>query len=227
MSAPVSIHCEIFGTWSVQTGLATPRQLFGFVNAGANNVTLLHMDGTVPDLAARVYCPGAANLLRTPAHTLTTEAIAMLNGRMSKDPEWLTNIAGLSRSDAQRLAAGVVRTLRSEMLIFLRWAMTLIRFERELYRNPGMDLNRLWWEYVQRFQKVTPPENRDRADRLIHLGLVRGLHGAVVVGCRERRNGHLDRRALRDRERQRRHDGPHECGSRHARRQQQHGLLHQ
>ena len=45
---------------------AVHGQLFGLVNVGANNVTLLHMDGTVPDLAARVYCPGAVNLLRTP-----------------------------------------------------------------------------------------------------------------------------------------------------------------
>jgi hypothetical protein len=46
---------------------AVHGQLFGFVNAGANNLTILHMDATVPDLAARVYCPGAVNLLRTPA----------------------------------------------------------------------------------------------------------------------------------------------------------------
>jgi peptidyl-dipeptidase A len=103
-------------------------------------------------------------LLRTPAHTLTTEAIAMLNGRMSKSPEWLTRIAGLSASDAQRVSASAIKTLRSEMLIFLRWAITLVRFERELYRNSGQNLNRLWWEYVERFQKVTPPPNRDRAD---------------------------------------------------------------
>ena len=38
--------------------------LFGFVNAGANNVTLVHMDGTLPDQSARVYCPGAVNLVR-------------------------------------------------------------------------------------------------------------------------------------------------------------------
>src|SRR5215471_7643114 len=110
-------------------------------------------------------------LLRTPAHTLTTEAIAMLNGRMSKDPEWLMQIAGLSPLDAHRLSATARKTLRSEMLIFLRWAITLIRFERELYRNPGRDLNRLWWEYVEQFQKVTTPEGRDRADwaSKIHL----------------------------------------------------------
>jgi peptidyl-dipeptidase A len=103
-------------------------------------------------------------LLRGPAHTLTTEAIAMLNGRMSKNPEWLIKIAGLTPADAQRLSAAALKTLRSEMLIFLRWAITLVRFERELYRNPEQNLNRLWWEYVERIQHVTPPPDRNKAD---------------------------------------------------------------
>ena len=123
-------------------------------------------------------------LLRTPAHTLTTEAIAMLNGRMSKNPEWLTKIAGLSPSDAQRLSATALKTLRSEMLIFLRWAITLIRFERQLYRNPAIDLNRLWWEYVERFQKITPPEDRDRPDwaSKIHLASSPVYYQNYVLG---------------------------------------------
>jgi len=41
---------------------------------------------------------------------------------------------------------------------------TLIRFERELYRHPESDLNRLWWEYVERFQKISPPPKRHQAD---------------------------------------------------------------
>jgi peptidyl-dipeptidase A len=128
--------------------------------------------------------PSLPFLLRAPAHTLTTEAIAMLNGRMSKDPEWLTTIAGLSPSDAQRLSASAAKTLRSEMLIFLRWAITLIRFERELYKNPENDLNRLWWEYVSRFQKITPPENRDRADwaSKIHLATSSVYYQNYVLG---------------------------------------------
>jgi peptidyl-dipeptidase A len=123
-------------------------------------------------------------LLRTPAHTLTTEAIAMLNGRMSKDPEWLMQIAGLSPLDAHRLSATARKTLRSEMLIFLRWAITLIRFERELYRNPVRDLNRLWWEYVGQFQKVTPPDGRDRADwaSKIHLASSPVYYQNYVLG---------------------------------------------
>ena len=90
--------------------------------------------------------------------------IAMLNGRMSKDPKWLTAIAGLSESDAKRLSANAQKILRSEMLIFLRWAITLVKFERELYRDPGQNLNRLWWELVERYQMVTPPPNRDLPD---------------------------------------------------------------
>jgi peptidyl-dipeptidase A len=123
-------------------------------------------------------------LLRTPAHTLTTEAIAMLNGRMSKNPEWLTQIAGLSQSDAQRVSASAQKALRSEMLIFLRWAITLIRFERELYRNSRTNLNRLWWEYVQRFQKVTPPPNRNLPDwaSKIHLASSPVYYQNYVLG---------------------------------------------
>jgi peptidyl-dipeptidase A len=123
-------------------------------------------------------------LLRTPAHTLTTEAIAMLNGRMSKNPEWLTQIAGLSQSDAQRLSSSAQKALRSEMLIFLRWAITLIRFERDLYRNAGAGLNQRWWEYVQRFQKVTPPPNRDLPDwaSKIHLASSPVYYQNYVLG---------------------------------------------
>jgi peptidyl-dipeptidase A len=111
------------------------------------------------------YSDGALPyFLRTPAHILTTEAIAMLNGRMSKNPEWLVKIGGLTESEANRLSASAFKTLRSEMLIFLRWAITLVRFERELYRNPMQDLSRLWWEYVERYQKITPPPNRTKSD---------------------------------------------------------------
>ncbi len=123
-------------------------------------------------------------VLRTPAHILTTEAIAMLNGRMSKNPEWLMKIGGLSTADAQRLSASAFRTLRSEMLIFLRWALTLVRFERELYRNPDQNLNRLWWEYVERYQMVSPPEGRDLPDwaSKTHLATSPAYYQNYVLG---------------------------------------------
>jgi peptidyl-dipeptidase A len=122
--------------------------------------TMLHEFGHA--IYDKYHDGGLPFLLRTPAHILTTEAIAMLNGRMSKNPEWLMKIAGLSDADARRISTNASRALRSEMLIFLRWAITLCRFERELYREPGQDLNRLWWQYVARFQKITPPPDTGR-----------------------------------------------------------------
>lgn len=122
--------------------------------------------------------------LRTPAHILTTEAIAMLNGRMSKNPEWLMKIGGLSEPEAKRLSASAFQTLRSEMLIFLRWALTLTRFEREMYRNPDQDLNRLWWEYVERYQMVTPPPDRNLPDwaSKTHLATSPAYYQNYVLG---------------------------------------------
>jgi len=128
--------------------------------------------------------PALPFFLRTPAHVLTTEAIAMLNGRMSKSPEWLSRIGGLSEADAKRVSASALTTLRSEMLIFLRWAIMLVRFERELYRNSGQNLNRLWWEYVEQFQKVTPPPDRDRSDwaSKIHLATSPVYYQNYILG---------------------------------------------
>ncbi|MBI4475475.1 MAG: M2 family metallopeptidase [Acidobacteria bacterium] len=123
-------------------------------------------------------------LLRTPAHILTTESIAMLNGRMSKNPEWLMKIAGLSEADAKRLSASAWKTLRSEMLIFLRWAITLVRFEREMYRDPSQNLNHLWWDYAAHVQKITPPPNRDRPDwaSKTHLSTSPAYYQNYVLG---------------------------------------------
>jgi peptidyl-dipeptidase A len=115
---------------------------------------------------------------------LTTEAIAMLNGRMSKNPEWLTTIAGVAQSEAQRLSSSALKTQRSEMLIFLRWALTLVRFERELYRNPDQNLNRLWWEFVSRYQLVNAPSDRDLPDwaSKIHLATSPAYYQNYVLG---------------------------------------------
>jgi len=144
--------------------------------------TMLHEFGHA--VYDRYNDPGVPFLLRTPAHILTTEAIAMLNGRMSKDPEWLVRIAGLSEAEARRISAGARAVLRSEMLIFLRWAITFVRFEREMYRDPEQDLNRLWWEYVERYQKVTPPRDRNLPDwgSKIHLAASPAYYQNYVLG---------------------------------------------
>ena len=40
----------------------------------------------------------------------------------------------------------------------------MLRFEAALYKNPGQDLNRLWWDLVEKYQGITRPENRNAPD---------------------------------------------------------------
>lgn len=108
--------------------------------------------------------PALPFTLRQPAHTLSTEAIAMLMGRLTRDSAWLERQAGVPAPEARRIAAEVARALRVGQLIFVRWGMLVVHFERELYRDPERDLNTLWWSMAEDFQGVRPPAGRNAPD---------------------------------------------------------------
>ncbi|HXF68530.1 MAG TPA: M2 family metallopeptidase [Thermoflexus sp.] len=103
-------------------------------------------------------------LLRTPAHILTTEAIAVLMGRLIHHPAWLKRYLGLDEGTIQGVLPQALRRNRAKLLIFTRWVLVMAHFERALYQNPRQDLNRLWWDLVEEFQMVRRPEGRDAPD---------------------------------------------------------------
>lgn len=100
-------------------------------------------------------------LLRRPAHISSTEAIAMLMGRLTRDETWLRELTGASVEEAQQLGRAAVRDLQFQMLTFVRWMLVMTRFERALYENPRRpDLNLLWWDLVSRYQMLQVPPGR-------------------------------------------------------------------
>jgi peptidyl-dipeptidase A len=103
-------------------------------------------------------------LLRTPAHTLTTEASAMLFGRLSKNAAWLHRYAGLDREAAAAAGEATRRATREQLLVQTRWCLVMCHMERALYRDPEQDLDTLWWDLVERFQRVGRPEGRRAPD---------------------------------------------------------------
>jgi peptidyl-dipeptidase A len=110
--------------------------------------------------------------LRTIAHTLSTEAIAMYMGRLTRDPAWLRDVAGAQLDDAQ--AADIRAQQRAAMLVSARWILVMVYFERELYRNPERDdLDSLWWDLVERLQYIRRPDGRSAPDwaSKIHFSL--------------------------------------------------------
>ncbi len=103
-------------------------------------------------------------ILREPPHTLTTEAIAVLMGGLIYDVEWLTGILGVGPSEAQRLAQAARERTRAARLIFTRWCLVMTHFERAMYADPERDLDTLWWDLVEKFQRLRRPEGRRAPD---------------------------------------------------------------
>lgn len=123
-------------------------------------------------------------LLREPAHILSTEAIAMLMGRLETDPDWLITYAGVPENDARSLAGQLWEQLRGQLLIMARWVPVMSHFERALYQDPRQNLNTLWWDLEERFQMVPRPEDRDAPDwaAKIHLGTAPVYYHNYLMG---------------------------------------------
>lgn len=122
--------------------------------------------------------------LRSPAHTMSTEAIAMLMGRLTKNAEWLEKIADVSHSEIEAHLPNIKEQGKLAMLIFVRWGLVMVNFERALYEDPDQDLNTLWWDCVEKFQFVTRPENRNKADwaSKLHLALAPVYYQNYILG---------------------------------------------
>jgi peptidyl-dipeptidase A len=110
-------------------------------------------------------------LLREEAHTFTTEAIAELFGGLPTNPVWLKKAAAIPAPVVDSWAPTLELERKMGLLIFCRWSLVMLNFERALYENPDQDLNRLWWDLVEKYQKVHRPDGRNLPDwaAKIHL----------------------------------------------------------
>jgi Oligoendopeptidase F len=102
--------------------------------------------------------------LKTPAHIFTTEAIAMLFGRFATNPQWMVDMLKISSEDAKKIQEPARNTLRLQQIVFSRWAQVMFRFEKSLYENPNQDLNKLWWDLVEKYQMLKKPAGRNEPD---------------------------------------------------------------
>lgn len=103
-------------------------------------------------------------VLRRPAHIFVTEAIAILSGRLVRDPAWLTAVAGLDYGYVGSIAGPLDAAARARVVQFTRWALVMVHFERQLYLDPEADLDEAWWDLVERFQLIGRPPGRRAPD---------------------------------------------------------------
>lgn len=108
--------------------------------------------------------PRLPYLLRRPAHTFVTEAIALLCGRLVHDSTWLSEIAKVPSDALTDLAEQLESAASNQNLLMARWVLVMAHFEREFYADPEIDAASRWWELVERFQLIAPPPGRAAPD---------------------------------------------------------------
>jgi len=96
-------------------------------------------------------------LLREPAHSFTTEAVAMFFGRLSRNAAWMQQMLGLSDAERTKIEQVSWKYLQFQQVLFARWAMVMYNFEKRLYADPDQDLNNLWWRLVRKYQLIDKP----------------------------------------------------------------------
>jgi peptidyl-dipeptidase A len=102
--------------------------------------------------------PSLPFLLREPAHPFTTEGIAMFFGSFSSNANWIQNALKISDKEKKRIEKVSRANLRLSKMIFARWSMVVLNFEKSFYTDPEQDLNTLWWDLVKKYQKINPPD---------------------------------------------------------------------
>ena len=102
--------------------------------------------------------------LRDPAHTFTTEAIANFFGMLASNARWMRKNLDVPEEEVGKISTDVSNFTRLEKIVFSRWSQVMFRFEKSMYENPDQDLNKLWWDLVEKYQMLKRPEGRDNPD---------------------------------------------------------------
>lgn len=122
---------------------------------------MLHELGhAVYDLGTDATLPWS---LRT-MHPLLTEGVAMLCGHLARSPEWLHRVAGIADREVEALRDELAASKRASVLVFIRWALVMINFERGLYADPDADHDTRWWDLVGHYQGLRTPFKRQAPD---------------------------------------------------------------
>lgn len=144
--------------------------------------TMLHETGHA--VYDKYISPKLPWILRTHAHIFTTEAIAMMFGRMASKAAWIRDVIGIDENEFEKIRINSERTLALEQLIFSRWVQVVFRFEKAMYENPNQDLNKLWWTLVEKYQLIKKPVDRNKPDwaSKIHIALYPAYYHNYMLG---------------------------------------------
>jgi peptidyl-dipeptidase A len=95
----------------------------------------------------------------------------MMFERFSKQRAFLEKM-GVSVENPAAFDAAAAKVQRNQLLIFSRWCQVMLRFEKAMYENPEQDLNKLWWDLVEKYQLLKRPAGRNAPDYASKIHIV-------------------------------------------------------
>ncbi len=149
-----------------------------------NNVqwmdTMLHEFGhAIYDVKIDMKLPW---LLKEPPHMIPTEAMALFMGRKASNEEFLKEFLNIND---EKLFKDIKEGFQRRQLIFSRSVFVITEFEKSMYENPDQDLNKLWWDLVEKYQKIKRPQNRENFNdwaAKYHVGLAPVYYYSYLYG---------------------------------------------
>jgi len=96
-------------------------------------------------------------LLRMP-NLAIAEAVSALFERRYYDPALLGEIMGVDGQQLEQFITDCRPSDEMNHLVYMRFIYLLSAFERELFRDPGQDLNALWYELMKKYMLIDCPE---------------------------------------------------------------------
>jgi peptidyl-dipeptidase A len=94
-------------------------------------------------------------------HSVTTESHAMLHENLMQSAAWLEKVVGMPHEEAQSLSQKAIAYNQANLLSGIRGMVRLIQFERQMYKNPDQDLNKLWWDLGEKYLGAKRPPEGD------------------------------------------------------------------
>ena len=87
----------------------------------------------------------------------------MMFERLAKNSQFLDRM-NMKVGDSAAYESAANKMMRYQLLIFSRWCQVMLRFEKSMYEKPDQDLNKLWWDLVEKYQALKRPVGRKEPD---------------------------------------------------------------
>jgi peptidyl-dipeptidase A len=110
--------------------------------------------------------------------------MALISGRQAHLYSFLNKFVEVGE-DKKDILMKAEENNKKRQLIFSRWVFVMTYFEQELYSNPDQDLNKLWWDLVEKYQLVKRPPNRENKNdwaAKYHIGGAPAYYFSYLLG---------------------------------------------